>query len=782
MKENRLTDFRQPTLSAAWTAQYQSRPLCFLCLFFLLGAFLPLFLPAPYRIPAFLTELAGIFITGGIILFRRCCPPRFGALHDIGRPILLLLFSTFIGSILSMAQLHRIETLQQRYVGRCCEVEAVVLRMTSTDREMQEYLLRVCAVDGFSEPFDLAAAFPVGCAPIPGQRIRIPLTFSLPETEDGLLPLLSSFTNHIWLSAQSSGVAPTILQTHEKRLDVFFANLSARCSALLSLTLDRSAAGFVQAVFLGDKTELPLTVRRDFKALGLSHLLAVSGLHLSILLFIPESLLRAKNLHRRYARIIACLLILFYIGLTGLSRSVLRAGFMAIIRYISTDCRRRKDPTTTLLLAVALITLLDPLAIADMGLWLSFSATLGLITASGRLQTIPSGKYPAIILKGCRLFLPTLAATLYTFPVVWLCFGTLPLLSPLTNLIFIPLVTVILYLSPLLLLSVWIPNIAASAAVIVQPLVHFLMKLSSAIGKRIHPVISLDWNFLPYLGLTLIIGWILLRFFRIRRKIRWGLLGSVSLFTVLIGTGLFYMTRQNTLYAACLEGIRGREALLLHSDNYTTFCDFSYGSNALVDEAEHLLRKDVKSISIDVYLLTHYHTAHPSAVYRMVRSHYISKLLLPEPHTETEKRIAAAVENAVKGEVDQLIYYQSGDSLSFPDGLTITVYSASPQGSRHTIPLLCYRFGQKNLLWLGSGWETLSSETLDALPRSPHILFLGSHGTGKTDPVLAKKVLSPNRMIVAGDLPENLRAEEIIILPPQSSESVLLSSSPSTAK
>jgi len=145
---------------------------------------------------------------------------------------------------------------------------------------------------------------------------------------------------------------------------------------------NKDVGGLLCALLLGEKDYLPLGVKTDFSRIGISHILALSGMHLAILAIGFSKLMMFMKLGKKPATILTILFTALYMILTGLSLSVMRAGFMLIISAVLFLLGNTKDSMTSLFVSVSLICIFQPYAIFDLSLWLSAFATLGIVVMS----------------------------------------------------------------------------------------------------------------------------------------------------------------------------------------------------------------------------------------------------------------------------------------------------------------------------------------------------------------------------------------------------------------
>ncbi|MGI6181615.1 MAG: ComEC/Rec2 family competence protein [Agathobaculum sp.] len=170
---------------------------------------------------------------------------------------------------------------------------------------------------------------------------------------------------------------------------------------------------------------------------GLSHLVAVSGLHIGFLVAFCYLLFG-----RKYGTVLSIPMILLFVPVAGATPSVIRAAVMYLITAGAFLCRREANSLNSLFVALALLLVINPYAIASLSLQLSFMATLGLILFSGKMQrrlSRPFQKCGRFFRKvaaiGAGAISCSVCAMLFTIPILLTAFGYVSVLSVLSNLL-----------------------------------------------------------------------------------------------------------------------------------------------------------------------------------------------------------------------------------------------------------------------------------------------------------------------------------------------------------
>ena len=198
-------------------------------------------------------------------------------------------------------------------------------------------------------------------------------------------------------------------------------------------------------MLLGDKSGIDYQIRRDFSLAGISHLLAVSGLHMTILIQTIYSVLRILKLRNKKIIIISIFFTVFFMAVTSFSPSAVRAGIMNIIYFLGLMLKRESDALSSLGLALIIILMVNPFSALDVGLHLSFAAALSIILFK---QKVYNNIYKQFVdLKNKKIdqfigetFSVSLSALVLTTPITAIEFGRISILAPITNVILTPVI------------------------------------------------------------------------------------------------------------------------------------------------------------------------------------------------------------------------------------------------------------------------------------------------------------------------------------------------------
>ena len=208
--------------------------------------------------------------------------------------------------------------------------------------------------------------------------------------------------------------------------------IRATLSASLQRSLPEPASALARSLLLGQRRGLPDEVRQDFIETGTSHLLAISGLHVAILLGAALALGRLLFGGARWALLLALVAVWAYAMVSGMSPSVTRAALMGSVFLLGRALGREGASLPALAAAAAVMTALDPRLLGNVSFQLSFTAVLGLLLLAppieARLARVTSrmtgseGASAALGRATASASAAGIAATLGTLPLVAMVF------------------------------------------------------------------------------------------------------------------------------------------------------------------------------------------------------------------------------------------------------------------------------------------------------------------------------------------------------------------------
>ncbi|MEJ6494331.1 MAG: DNA internalization-related competence protein ComEC/Rec2 [Actinomycetes bacterium] len=180
-----------------------------------------------------------------------------------------------------------------------------------------------------------------------------------------------------------------------------------------------AAKGLVPGLALGDSSAMPAELSLQMKAAGLTHLIAVSGTNVTLLIIVILALLRRLKVSKNLQYLVTIGALLAFVVLVRPQPSVLRATVMGLVALLATYSSARKSPAPALSVAVIFLVVLDPWLSLSYGFALSVAATAGLVLWVSRIQNFLDRKFPRRIpLWLIQIMAVTIAAQLAVFPLI----------------------------------------------------------------------------------------------------------------------------------------------------------------------------------------------------------------------------------------------------------------------------------------------------------------------------------------------------------------------------
>lgn len=275
----------------------------------------------------------------------------------------------------------------------------------------------------------------------------------------------------------------------------------------VNTTLPKNTSNLCTALVLGEKQGISEDIQESFRKSNLSHMLAISGAHVSYFLLAISTAVQKLKLHKRWCNIGLIIFLIFFAALVEFTPSVTRSCIMAILQLLANILFKRSDTYQNLAISSFIILLLNPYAILDIGFQLSFGGTIGIIIFSKRIfkreeksikdesiklddednsKIIKSNfiwRKNTIIQKVLenikQICIVTLSANIIIIPIMMYHFNTISLTFIISNLLASPILGIALILSMTFILSIIILYpISKFISLFLHPILQLLIKIA----------------------------------------------------------------------------------------------------------------------------------------------------------------------------------------------------------------------------------------------------------------------------------------------------------------
>ena len=506
-------------------------------------------------------------------------------------------------------------------------------------------------------------------------------------------------------------------------------------------------AATIYGIFTGDKSYISSAIKTDFKKSGISHVLSVSGLHLSILCGIIFSFLNLCRVHKKTICVIIIICFLFFMAFTGFSMSVIRSGIMTILFYAAFLTGRKSDSMTSLFAAGTFIVLLNPYNILNIGFQLSFAATLGIVSTAefnnkiiSKFNEIKKFKFLIKPLKTITSsFIVTIAATVFTLPFICYSFKSLSLISPLTNLITSPLSTIILFLALCVIIFSFIPAITFIFSFPAYFMTKLMLIITRYLGSFKYAYISVEstggtgfYIFAVIFLILIVLCFILPKIFA-KKLVKPVLYASVILTFLIMCANLIYprVIFKDSARFAYYSDYKNQNIIIFHK-NYdcADIVDFTYGTQSHIKPVFDIITENGAS-HINSIILTHYHKRQAQMIRKYMNFSEINKVYIPVPADDYDIEVFNSLYYLSVNNFELIKY---GVALKLDD-ILIKVDRFDYNKMRHMSVEIERKIenSQKKLLYLGIGYKEGYDKYTDTGEKSYDIIFYGTHKHNKRD-------------------------------------------------
>ena len=453
-----------------------------------------------------------------------------------------------------------------------------------------------------------------------------------------------------------------VLSNSPDKLDQLLNNTALKLSNTLKKRSNYETGAFLSALIIGNRDDLDGNTRLNFSRAGISHILALSGMHLAILSAAISKILSLLGINKKYRTITISIFTLLYMALTGFSPSVVRAGTMLIITGLLYLLSHTNDSITSLFIAISVILVFTPYAVFDISLWLSAFATLGVIVFSEFRSNELTSNNETSRLKSmlCALrdgILVSAFAFAATFAISVSNFRTFSVISLFSTLIFAFIIELFIYLGIIaLLIGRFVPM--NKMLICFADVIKELAESISSIRWIYVSANSLIITIMLYIFSVLFFCFLLLD---IQKKKR-----SIVILCALLCV-IFAIAALNTTITRNKDDIiyspdSGGDMFLLKSEGYITVV-YSGKSGVNSSYALENLLTDNKITYLDTLLLTNYSYSSVQFCAEIMNSVKTDCILIPIPKTKDELNQAEGLADLLSGYGTKMHFYNDIDSV-----------------------------------------------------------------------------------------------------------------------
>lgn len=488
-------------------------------------------------------------------------------------------------------------------------------------------------------------------------------------------------------------------------------------------------AAFACALLLGETDGIDYETDTAFKLSGIRHVIAVSGLHVTILF----SLVYVVTGRKKWITALLGIPVLFlFAAVAGFSPSITRACIMHSLMVIAMLFEKEYDPLSSLSFAVVCMLCFNPWVVTNVGFQLSVCCLIGIVLFSERIKNYLMdkkrlGRSKGIWKKLAAWFASSvsisLSAVVFTTPLCAYYFGVVSLVGPLTNLLTLWIITFVFYGIMLACLSgLLLPVIGTAAAWIVSWPIRYVLWMSDAMASL---PLSAVYTQSVYIVFWLVLLYILLAVFLIAKQkypVHFTCFATIGLCIALMASWAEPM--QDDCRVTVLDVGQG-QCILLQSEgkNYLVDCG-SYSDSFAADQAAGLLLSQGIT-RLDGVILTHFDSDHAGGVNNLLTRVSADYLFLPNcpDKDNTSQALYAYTGGRVLTVTEDLV-------LAFGDAKITMIPSKNAISNNESGLAILFQTGKCDILITGDRSARGERELIEhmKLPKL-EVLIVGHHGS-----------------------------------------------------
>ncbi len=628
-----------------------------------------------------------------------------------------LCFFVALSMLVSLISFGRGENIL-KYQGEEYEITAEVSDVTWENENGGAYVIEIEKIDGDKVKCE-AVLQSYGTHLARGNKISLVGEIrALSDDKYGFSEKSAYLDSGITVSVDCEEITLIDGEIKEKSI---FKRVNEFLDSRLENNLNSDTYALFSALLLGNKDNLLPSVRRDFARLGISHVLALSGMHLSLLTTLLSFALSFFKAPKPLKLILLILATTFFVALTGFSDSCVRAGLMMSIYFLLRLLGKGTDSVTSLFLSVTLILIFLPYHIFSVSLILSFLSMFGCIVASkiiryAKINQSVKKRIPRYIIY---TIITSLVVLGFTSVVAYVFFGEISLLSPLSNLVLVPIFTGFIYFAPFLLLLCGIPYISVPFVFLAEQSTKGMEDLIGAIS-RIRGISLPIYGALQAVGIVGALA-VLIVAMSVRRKYLFKSLSFVSVFVSLfiIGTTANFVEKQTSTYVSALE-YKGGDYIVIENEGEIGIVDITSAKSKYETVASSLASAFCYS-EIETYVLTSYSESAPEYINSIASWNIVRELYVPKPKGEEEAALCAEIFEIAK---------KQGTRVAISDE-TVSVGNSELEINRiefdrsvYDSVSVSFKINGVSVLYLGaSSYEAFDYFTEERAPNADLVIF-----------------------------------------------------------
>ena len=490
--------------------------------------------------------------------------------------------------------------------------------------------------------------------------------------------------------------------------------MQKKIKAIIKEKLPSETGDLLLAILLGDKKDLSEQIQINFKNSNLSHMLAVSGAHVSYIIIGLTYITQNSIMGKRKARVFCIFFLIIFMAITNFTPSVTRACIMAILTLVSEILYKKADIYTNISISALIILLYNPYSLLDLGFKLSFGGTIGIVIFMRFIKK--KQEEPKLLNYIKQMALVSICANIIIIPIIMNNFNTVSLTFLVSNILASPILAIIVIVGfSIIIISIISHSLSNLLVFWLNPILNLLIKISSFCSKlpfaKILVVTPYIFNIIFYYTIILY----LVNYNNLKQFIKKKTVILLSIILIL-SNFIFYILPQD-LKIYFIDVGQGDSTLIVTPSKKTILIDgggsesFDVGEKVLLP---YLLDRRIRKI--DYIMISHFDTDHCKGIFTVIENLKVKNIIISKQAEKSEnykkfKEIVAnkkiniiLVKAGDKIKIDKYIYFK----ILFP---TEKLIMQNPLNNNSIVSQLNYK--SFKMLFTGDIEEMAEKEILN---------------------------------------------------------------------
>lgn len=490
--------------------------------------------------------------------------------------------------------------------------------------------------------------------------------------------------------------------------------IQKKIKAIIKEKLPDETGNLLLAILVGDKKDLSEQIQINFKNSNLSHMLAVSGAHVSYIIVGLTYITQNSIMGKRKGRVFCIFFLIIFMAITNFTPSVTRACIMAILTLVSEILYKKADIYTNISISALIILLYNPYSLLDLGFKLSFGGTIGIVIFMRFIKK--KQEEPKLLNYIKQMALVSICANIIIIPIIMNNFNTVSLTFLVSNILASPILAIIVIVGfSIIIISIISHSLSNILVFWLNPILNLLIKISSFCSKlpfaKILVVTPYIFNIIFYYTIILY----LVNYNNLKQFIKKKTVILLSIILIL-SNFIFYILPQD-LKIYFIDVGQGDSTLIVTPSKKTILIDgggsesFDVGEKVLLP---YLLDRRIRKI--DYIMISHFDTDHCKGIFTVIENLKVKNIIISKQAEKSEnykkfKEIVAnkkiniiLVKAGDKIKIDKYIYFK----ILFP---TEKLIMQNPLNNNSIVSQLNYK--SFKMLFTGDIEEIAEKEILN---------------------------------------------------------------------